>query len=404
MPSIQDMIEMTDLLRVKSIAVCEDRCSVVRNRNASCTACMDACIGNAIEVSRNEFSLNPSACVNCGVCTTVCPSSTLHTLEPAASKVFSDAMAKGNLETGLLAFACARRASKHEADDSAFVEVPCLGHLDETLLLECAAAGYTDIVLVDGVCGTCKYGKASPYIDEAVSTACTLAEAVGGKTVISCTSEFPPELLGGGSARKNLRGRDRRGLLLQTGSYVKQVASNVALKTVEDKLGLEAEKKTLRQRLGATASGRMPTFEPNNNYALLDCMSALTEAAGIDAEALSLPDSSIGSSSISTRHFGNIEIDTEKCSGCGMCVLFCPTGALSYSQYDIPENPDMKYVEFQASMCDQCNLCADVCIRKCLKVSPEVKISDLFGFEPELIEISKPKEKASIFDFNRKKL
>ena len=49
-------------------------------------------------------------------------------------------------------------------------------------------------------------------------------------------------------------------------------------------------------------------------------------------------------------------VDTEKCIGCGLCVMVCPFGAMT----------------FQASIAEKCDLCADreegpACIKACTK-------------------------------------
>ncbi len=416
MPTVQDMIEMTDLLKVYRIAVDEDRCTRVRNRNSTCTKCIDACIEDAISIAGNEIDLDPERCVNCGACIAVCPNDVMSALEPSASKVAEEVSATGDKSTGLVVFACSRRAAKHEVDDELFIELPCLAHAFDAELVAIAAHGLNDIVLVDGNCATCKYGKANTSIDETCSNVAALLEAVGADAIVTRTQEFPPELMRSGAHKRSIRGEDRRGLLSQTGNYVRQVATNVAKKTIDDKLGMGPEKKTLRQRLGASASGRMPTFEPDFNYRLIDSMSTLLEASAetpAEASTEASAETSLGSgevcpdapalaeTAIDTRHFGSIVIDASKCSGCGMCVLFCPTAALTYAEFDEPEDPDLRYLEFQASMCTQCRLCEDVCLRACLHIDSVVELADIFDFEPALVEISKPKSKPSILDIKR---
>lgn len=400
MPSVQDIMEMAELLKVSAIGIEEDKCVVVRNRNATCTKCMDACIRSCISASRNELTIDSSVCVNCGACVAVCPTAALSTLEPTEDALALSIAERSDISSGLAVIACARKAAKHEGDVEMFCEVPCLAHIAETLLLNCAAVGFEDIVLVDGDCSTCKYGAVSPSIDLCVDSAAQFLDASDSSAIITRTSHFPDEVAVKRGSRHSFRGEDRRGLLFQTGGYMRRVATSVAKKTIDDKLGTD-KPKTLRDRLSAGQSGRMPTFEPERNFEIIDAMSKLLLKSGIDVysdagQASALFDDAV----INTRHFGSVEIDLEKCSGCGLCVLFCPTEALSHCPVDDSDD-ERKFLEFDTSLCTQCRLCEDVCIRKCLKIDSSVKVSDIFEMEPELVEINKPENKTSIFDFNR---
>ncbi len=174
----------------------------------------------------------------------------------------------------------------------------------------------------------------------------------------------------------------------QTGSYVKTVAGNVAQKAIDEKLGRKSEPLTLRDRLGAGKSGKIPTFEPTLNYRLLEDMEQLGEKAD------RLP-----SHDVDTRHFGIVEVEPDACSGCGMCVMFCPTGALKFDDFDEAENPDRRFLEFQAADCTQCMLCKDVCLRYCLEVRSKVSVAELFDFEPRLVEIAKPQHTSGLAGF-----
>lgn len=404
MPSVQDIMEMADLLKVNAIGIEEDRCVVVRNRNASCTKCTDACIRSCITVSRNELSIDPSACVNCGACVAVCPTGALSTLDPTDASLASSVARCSDPSSGLVVMACARKAAKHEADPESFAEVPCLGHVQESFLMDCAAAGLTDMVLVDGNCSTCKYGAVSPAIDKTIDNAAELLEASRSDAIITRTSSFPEELRMKGKTKKSFRGEDRRGLLFQTGGYVKQVATNVAKKTIDDKLGVGNKPKTLRERLSAGQSGRMPSFSPNGNFELIDAMTKLLDESGVDVQdPMGDAYDHLHDSVIDTRHFGEISIDLDKCSGCGLCVLFCPTEALCHCDETDPDDPDSKFLEFDASLCTQCRLCEDVCIRKCLDISPKVSLLSIFDLEPEKVRINRPQERTNIFDLNRQR-
>lgn len=394
MPSFSDIMDAVDLLQVKAVEIDEDKCVRATNRNSKCEKCADACITDAIHLSRGSIEIDHAACVNCGCCVPVCPDDALFMTEPSAQAVQRRATKVANAQARSTVFACSRIASKNLGDPDRFAEVPCLGHIGETQLVELVSSGLDDILLVDGNCETCKLGKASSRIDETLDTVGRLLDACESDAIITRQSGFPEECLSSGV---NIRGEGRRGLLRQTTSYVKTVAGNVAKKTIEEKL----------QEAGVTNGGNAARynkgvmhFEPEQNYKLIEAMEKLLRKDDVSDSS-----SSDGSSNtFSTRHFGNVFIDPEKCSGCGMCVLFCPTYALKYDEFEEPAKDELRYCDFQAADCIQCMLCKDVCLRECLEVDSKVSLEEILDFEPRLLEMAKPKKTTSLAGLGRRNI
>ncbi len=389
MPSFGDIMDAVDMLAVDAVNIDVLTCVRTTNRNSKCTKCADACIADAITLSRGQVDIDNTACINCGCCVPVCPVCALSMVEPSVQTVVKRTAKVADFHTRSMAFACSRIASKNLVDTDRFAEVPCLGHISEIQLMELAACGIDDILLVDGNCKTCKLGKASSRIDDVVDVCANLFDACECSAIITRHSSFPDEYISSGI---NVRGEGRRGLLKQTTSYVKTVAGNVAKKTIEEKLS-EAGVKSSRESSTFKQGKGVVHLKPDVNYAIIEAMEKLGSekgALGENEEAAYSLDTC--AHKISTRHFGNVYIDVEKCSGCGMCVMFCPTNALKYDQFDQPENDDARYCDFQASDCLQCMLCKDVCLRECLEVSQEVTFEELLDFEPRLLQISKPKK------------
>ena len=83
MPNIADIIEVAEELEDKAVVPASKRCVAVRNRNASCRKCIDACPADAISVHNNVLSVDHKACVACGACAVVCPTEALIPVRPA---------------------------------------------------------------------------------------------------------------------------------------------------------------------------------------------------------------------------------------------------------------------------------------------------------------------------------
>ena len=388
MPNLNDIMEMVDALETKAVITAPTRCVAVRNRHSTCRKCADVCMADAIEIEKNELAIDAGACVACGACIAVCPTSALISVDPMEEELAAAVATATAAAEGVTVIACARKAARQTGDPDKYAVVPCLARMDERLLVELAARGIRDIQLVDGTCRTCKDRAAVPCIDDTVESARTLLEAVGSATAITRSDDFP-EAVKVADLHKAV-GAARREFFTSTGHYAKDVAKTAAEKMVNEKLKqlkLQKEEQSLREKLGVkNGAGKMPTIEAERNLEILDAMSRIGEPE--------VPE-------MFTRIFGDIEIDVEKCNGCGMCVMFCPTDALRKS-LDVHPDKTRGYVEFSMADCTQCNLCADACLKKCIEIIPVVPMAELFDFEPRLVEISASKSGNNKL-FNRKK-
>lgn len=376
MPSFGDIMDAVDLLKVDAVVVDGDRCVAIRNRNSKCRRCVDACIADAITVQRNDVTVDASACVNCGCCAAACPMDALSMVEPSSASVSLRMRETASIRCGMVVVACSRAAATGSGDPDRYAEVPCLGHISQLQLMQAVRDGLEDIVLVDGDCSTCKYGAALAALDSVIDEVADLLEASGSDAMVSRASEFPPELMLEKGA--SLRGKSRRGLARQTGGYMRKVIENAARKTIDGQMPV-VDDAVARRRKRIASNGKLPTVTPSGNHELIDAVLSLS-AKGGDLEGAPEGD-------IHTNRFGMLSIDVEQCSGCGMCVLFCPTDALTYDDYGSPDDPDMRYIEFRSADCTQCMLCRDVCLKRCVEVSNCVDIQDICNLEPKVMEI-----------------
>ncbi len=381
MPTAGDILALADLFKSRSVDVQEERCVAVRNRNASCKRCAETCLAHAINVSTNRININIDACMACGACIAVCPTAAIVGLEPTDEEIIRHIKSATDQADGMSVFACARIASQQMGDPDKFVELPCLGRIDEALLVSLVARGFNNIVLVDGTCFTCKYRDASKCVNNTIQSAADLLKMRGATLDITRVSEFPPNVVF--EDERKAAGAARRGAFTQTGGYAKNVALNIADRVISG--GLQQNRRnnrSLQQRMGAK-NGKLPIFEAQRNMQILNDLFTM---------------GTIAQSEISSRLFGVVSIDASKCSGCGMCVMFCPTGAIKYSVVEEPEDKTKRYLEFQIADCTQCNLCVDVCLRHCLEISPVISVEELFDFEPRLIEVPGSAKKRSLSD------
>lgn len=371
MPSLNDFVELTQELGPRPVLIMAQRCSPVRNRNSKCDRCVAICpIDETITIEKNNLLIDFERCVSCGACTTACPTNALAPLDPP-DNYLAQQTAEAVLTLGgkQAVIACARKASKREADPRIFAEVPCVCRVDESLIVGLASHGVDDIVLVDGICRTCRFRDTQMLTDQVVESANNLLDLWGSTARVRRSSEFPQACLL--AQQRGVYGKARREFFSKAGSGAKEAAVKTALKT----LHIEKEVPTLREML-QVGSGRMPQYEPVRHQAILDALDRIGEVPQAEKQP--------------SRLWGRVQIDEQKCNACGMCPVFCPTGALRRADDDdTKESGADLLLEFTASQCVQCDLCQVSCFRGCLTVEHAMVPEELFDFEPRLFTLSK---------------
>lgn len=382
MPNVNDIANIAEALEKHPIHVIGDRCVAVRNRNATCRKCVQVCPFDALRVEANELTLDPTRCVGCGACIGVCPTEALVPTETPDSAL--SAAARGALENanGVGIIACARISSKHIADPSKYVEVSCLARVDESTIVELAAQGASSVILVDGTCKTCKYRDCVAGVQDTMDQAQVVIHAGGSKCTVERASSFPVELRIEDAT--GMFGSTRRGFFSDAVGAARETAMVAAKTTIEQELGIKAQEASIGERLRVTKGGSLPTLETPRHDRLLNAFDALGGQVG---------------DRLDSRRFATVSIDAVKCNSCGMCAVFCPTGALRRDEAQEPGDP-ISFITFSASECVNCSLCKDVCWKGALTLERGVSLEQLYDFEPRAFHMQNaPKQKSSFGAF-----
>lgn len=357
---MDNILGLFEKLESQSLAVQPSRCVVVRNRNASCRRCAEACPTGAIRVEGNDLAVAPEHCVGCGTCATVCPTAALESKKPDDKELLRAAVAAMQANDGeaVIMDAAMQAVAEGKYDPAKVVVVKSLGRVDESLIAVLAAGGATSIVLVAG-----PVEDASAASDRTAQlvcdTAALLLETWGSDVSVKLTSKLPRSVRRTEPAEFDT---GRRGFFSSVRDEARAAAAITAEHVVREKLGAEEPEEPKFAKVAE--DGTLPHFLPERRGRLLLALSNLGSPEDV---------------MIDTRLFGHVIIDGEKCTSCQMCATFCPTEAIRKfgDAATAAETGKPFGIDHYTGRCVQCHCCEDICPTGALTLSTDVFATDV---------------------------
>lgn len=444
MPSLLDAAEAFSKLGKKSVEIDQAACVRVRHRHASCMACFQVCAHEAI--ARDDdglLAIDNHLCTGCGACASVCPTSALQLVEDVPELVRAaiesiaeqadalqddtDPSSADSLRTekpcGTLTISCEylrnqeaaleerahseaglrvkaspdeidppKAKTEHEAECS--LTLSCLAALDEAALIS-AACSNVEVRYESGDCACCPNAQG-----ELIATLGEQATRFLGAFLAAATPERPlPAARALPAAWSLVTPNDaesattntspelsRRGLFDHFVHRTTDSIAEAAVGTFYVGAETQREKPALTQSLLAR-KGLMKRVEPVRNERILNELYRIDPAwaeATLNAEDdIHLP----------TRLFGSVRVSETTCDLCGICMTFCPTGALRgvanepvNSFVALTRNTEVHgQLDFRANDCMACQLCTDICPHDALELQRGIRECDLFALEPRTL-------------------
>ena len=392
-------------LQSDHVHVCQERCLLVRNRNAECLRCAQACTSGCISYNEQTkmIDIDQARCVGCGTCATACPTCALEARDPNDTELLAC------LQGALTASASKRVAIVCEkagiAQNECTVRLTCLGRIDESALIQLAAWGAREVTLTCGACNACEHKPGRTVVEEVCESANTLLGLWDGTMHVELKEVGPAAEPTGLPAQETRADRTAtHGKIAQvdqqiqtacadrtaTQSAIEQVnhliqsagagkvaehdtatrdgdRSNLSAEASDDKAAATDQVDRQLKRLKVMADGTLPHFVPDRRERLLDALADLGEGP-MDSQAMAR-----------TRLWGHVVIDTDKCTSCRMCATFCPTGAIV--KFDAPDGTFG--IDHYAADCVKCLCCQTICRSQAIVVEDTVPANVLVNAVPE---------------------
>lgn len=374
MSLINGLLSLLGQIESDALAVHEERCISVRNRNADCLRCVEACTSGALSYRENELLVEPERCIGCGTCATACPTCAIELRNPTDAELTAELKRSIVATKGHPVIVCETAledAGVVVEDASATCVVPCLGRVDESALVGLAAYRAFDATLACGSCETCPHAPGGALVRDVVQGARNLLAAFGSDMRVDVVEQLPERVLAQG-APSGTRGAGmgegvgRRDFLRSA----KEASARAAGAAVAEELSVvEADPVPAAYRK-VEADGTLSHFVPTRRVRLYNYLHHVGEPVADEVE---------------TRVIGAVSIDGEKCSSCRMCAVFCPTGAIKKL-----DEGDLFGVVHRPSACMQCRLCERICPEEAIAVSGRVPIRQFMGKEAVCFAMKRP--------------
>lgn len=370
MPSMKTYIDLLERLQNINVRVDAQRCLVARNRNTTCGRCARACTSGCISISDGHFSVRPDRCIGCGTCASACPTGALSPRKPDDRALARTAASAMRATGGTVAFACEQLLHTAGAaiDPETIAPVRCIGRIDVSLLVLLASAGARTLRLACGNCENCEYATGKRIAEDTCRDANTIFATWQSTAQASVSPKLPACCR---ATRKASWNPERRAFLQSARDLGRDAAADTAELAIDH--AFDHETSIEHTRRAAVETGALPRSLPPRRAILLDALKRF----GQPSNAM-----------IDTHLWGHAVIDEGRCSGCGMCAAFCPTGALTKRENMLPNASTWLASRNGASritlahapeLCLQCRTCEQLCPEGALKLSDEVFAVDIGG-------------------------
>ncbi len=313
------------------LTVNSGQCLRLRHKKSRCRLCLENCPSGAVTCERS-LEIDYSRCSGCGICVNLCPTGVFELKDLPYESLLVPVR-----ESSQVKFTCSSLPQENDG-----IRVPCLGYLDATVLTGAIADGSQAVQLNITGCKECRRALGLRAAVKSLRQANRILALFGIPRKISASAGEP------GSARNPGNGGlySRREFF----SYLRgKTRSRVAAaidRAESDREAVARTKVTLEPRL------------PKKRVLLLEHIKKLGQPVAARVRAGELP-------------FAVMEIG-DRCNGCGICVTFCPTGALRAS-----DQGDRQVIDFGLRDCLDCGLCGDVCPEDAITSSAWINPSDL---------------------------
>lgn len=338
--SVFDLEKLAEFVisRMGPLLVDHKHCARARSPLSKCSRCKDICPRDCITFGEEGVEI-ADACLECGLCASVCPTNALQIQEPTELALLDKIDTMGQ-QGSTIAIGCRRQPELNPKG----LAVPCLGSLSLEFLLVLEQSPYPIyLVLNEEECARCPVTGGGAHCQNQLAQVQQLMQILELKRgAIRLAAEAPPMKV---VKRKQNSDPSRRAFFRSVFAGAKQMPAAV----IQSFLEQPANDANTIQAVAGTEVSRQKLLKKG----LRERKDDLRELDLIKRPILQ-----------STCHF------------CRACTILCPLGAIKCS--------DDYQLTLDTGQCTGCGLCTEICLHHSLNLVPG-KIAHIYLDQPVLL-------------------
>ncbi|WP_277657333.1 4Fe-4S dicluster domain-containing protein [Seleniivibrio woodruffii] len=317
-----------------------NHCIAMFHKNVECCDCKAVCNADAIMIGRpgTGISVDNSKCTGCEKCISACNYGAFKR-SGMTEKKWCDSLIE-SLDAGELVLGCRQVKEKN------IRAINCIGSVHAVHIFYWLTKGIKKIVFKFGDCSSCKNTSGLGCLLEQLYSLETFVSSFSRCSIDRYYNETGITVFADGFAIRSISaGLKNRGIGRR--DFFKTMGRELLIGVNE-----VADAFTVKESSAVDFSGK----------------NELSQRVSLFREAFASVKHLVKEGFSFDRRIPlcSINIDKEKCSGCGICIKLCPTGALR-----LDSDGSLKHVSFY---CHGCGVCVKACLKGAISLNDKVLI------------------------------
>ena len=336
--------------KISALSVENNLCTKIISPKSTCNHCIDQCPMKSISFTSNEIVIDDH-CVECGLCSTVCPTGALTFNRSPLKEVIGELIHKCE-QNDQVYLHCEKMPVSDR--NLTTVTVPCLGMIPReawvTVLNKCKNLS---IYHADRGCTGCEISTGGKVWKKELSS----GERIAGSTIKISSTIIS-------SSQQEEYDPDRRAFLSHVLKEFK-TTNKLAFKEILGSSEVQSyQEKMQEDSLSKVKSGWGEVYNHLFEVVMKESAYPYMNKRGLFLAELQ------ENKTLQKQKDTRLPIISADCNFCGACAILCPTNAMKMeTKHDSPS------ITLQPYKCVDCHLCEDICFTKSIQLQPQPNVN-----------------------------